>query len=112
MDWAEPTRADDDDGLRAARTKLEIAVAEIDRVREAGVRFGCVLADAGYGSAPFRQALSARRLSWAVGISGRNKVYPADVTMIFPVAGRGGGGRASVMCRIRSRSRRRRSWQT
>ncbi len=48
-----------------------------------------MLADAGYGSVPFRQALSARGLSWAVGISGRNKVYPADVTMIFPVAGRG-----------------------
>ena len=75
---------------RAARTKLEIAIAEIDRVREGGVRFGCVLADANYGcSAPFRQALSARGLRWAVGISGRNKVYPADVAMIFPVAGRG-----------------------
>ncbi len=75
---------------RAARTKLEIAVAEIDRVREGGVRFGCVLADAGYGcSAPFRQALSERGLRWAVGISGRSKVYPADVTMIFPIAGRG-----------------------
>jgi len=77
------------EGLRAARTKLEITVAEIDRVRAGGVRFGCVLADAGYGSAPFRQALSERGLSWAVGISGRNKVYPANVTMILPVAGRG-----------------------
>ena len=39
-------------------TKPEIAIEEIDRVRNAGVRFGCVLADAGYGmSAPFRQAL-------------------------------------------------------
>ena len=74
---------------RAARTKLEIAVAEIDRVRAGGVRFGCVLADAGYGcSAPFRQALSERGLRWAVGISGRSKVYPADVALIFPVAGR------------------------
>lgn len=75
---------------RAARTKLEIAVAEIGRGREGGVRFGCVLADAGYGcSAPFRQAPSQRGLRWAVGITGRNKVYPADVAMIFPVAGRG-----------------------
>ena len=75
---------------REARTKLEIAVAEIDRVRKGGgVRFGCVLAEAGYGSAPFRQALSARGLTWAVGISERSKVYPADVTMISPVAGRG-----------------------
>ena len=43
---------------RTARSKPEIALAEIDRVIAAGVRFGCVLADAGYGSsAPFRHAL-------------------------------------------------------
>ena len=42
---------------RTAPTKPEIALAEIDRVIAAGGRFGCVLADAGYGiSAPFRQA--------------------------------------------------------
>jgi SRSO17 transposase len=70
---------------RTARSKPEIALAEIDRVIAAGVRFGCVLADAGYGSsAPFRQALSARGLSWAVGLSRHQKVYPSDVTMIFP----------------------------
>lgn len=56
----------------------------------AGVRFGCVLADAEYGmSAPFRQALSERGLSWAVGIPCRQKVYAADVAMIFPVSGHG-----------------------
>src|SRR5208337_1899144 len=44
---------------QTARTKPEIALAEIDRMIAAGVRFGCVLADAGYGlSAPFRQALT------------------------------------------------------
>lgn len=75
---------------RAARTKPEIALAEIDRVLAAGVRFGCVLADAGYGlSAPFRQGLTARGLAWAVGIPGRQKVYPAAVKLIFPIAGRG-----------------------
>jgi SRSO17 transposase len=75
---------------RAARTKPEIALAEIDRVIAAGIRFGCVLADAGYGlSAPFRQGLTARGLGWAVGILGRQKAYPADVKLIFPVAGRG-----------------------
>src|SRR5262245_52795436 len=59
-------------------------------VRAAGVRFGGVLADAGYGlSAPFRQALSERGLRWAVGIPFKQKVYPADVAMIFPLAGRG-----------------------
>jgi SRSO17 transposase len=35
---------------RTARSKPEIALAEIDRVIATGVRFGCVLADAGYGS--------------------------------------------------------------
>jgi SRSO17 transposase len=53
----------------------------------AGARFGCVLADAGYGSSgPFRQALSERGLKWAVGLSRRQNVYPADVALIFPVA--------------------------
>jgi SRSO17 transposase len=76
---------------RAARTKPEIALAEIDRVMAAGVCFGRVLADAGYGlSAPFRQGLTARGLTWAVGILGRQKVYPAEVKLIFPIAaGRG-----------------------
>lgn len=75
---------------RDYRTKPEIALAEIDRVRGGGARFGCVLADAGYGmSASFRQGLSARGLTWAVGIPYKQKVYPADVAMIFPVTGRG-----------------------
>jgi SRSO17 transposase len=73
-----------------ARTKPEIALAEIDRVIAAGVCFGCVLADAGYGlSAPFRQGLTARKLIWAVGVPRHLKVYPADVQMIWPVAKRG-----------------------
>jgi SRSO17 transposase len=67
-----------------------LALLEIDRVIAAGVRFGCVLADAGYGlSAPFRQGLTARKLSWAVGIPRHLKVYPANVQMIWPVAKRG-----------------------
>jgi SRSO17 transposase len=67
-----------------------MALAEIDRAIAAGVRFGCVLADAGYGlSARFRQWLTARKLAWAVGIPRHLKVYPADVQMIWPVAGRG-----------------------
>src|SRR6202048_1231811 len=65
-------------------------VAESARIRAAGVRFATVLADAGYGlSAPFRQGLDARGLKWAVGIPKQQKVYPSDVKLIFPVAGRG-----------------------
>jgi SRSO17 transposase len=89
----DPTRLDRakvPEDRRAYRTKPEIALDEIDRVRAGGVRFGCVLADAGYGlSAPFRQGLTERGLRWAVGIPFKQKVYPADVAMIFPVAGRG-----------------------
>lgn len=89
-DPARMDRAKVPDDARAYRTKPEIALAEIDRVRESGVRFGSVLADAGYGlSGPFRQALTERGLTWAVGIPHTQKVYPADVTLIFPVAGRG-----------------------
>ena len=70
-----------------ALTKPEIAIEEIDRIIASGARFGCVLADAGYGSSgPFRQALSERGLLWAVGLSRRQNVYPADVGLVFPVA--------------------------
>ena len=55
------TRARVPEDRRGALSKPEIAIEEIDRVIASGVRFGCVLADLGYGSSgPFRQALSAR----------------------------------------------------
>ena len=82
---------------RSARTKSEIALAELDRLIAAGVRFGTVLADAGYGmGAEFRQALSARGLAWAVGIPRHQKVYPRDVELVFPVAD--AADRANGMC--------------
>jgi len=72
---------------QTALTKPGIAIGEIDRVIASGVRFGCVLADSGYGSSgPFRQALSERGLRWAVGLSRRQNVYPVDVALVFPVA--------------------------
>src|SRR6267154_6413394 len=47
---------------RKPRTKSEVALEELDRIIAAGVRFGCVLADAGYGqSASFRQELTGRK---------------------------------------------------
>jgi SRSO17 transposase len=99
------TRARVPKDRQVALTKPEIAIEEIDRVVASGARFGCVLADSGYGSSgAFRQALSERGLLWAewarahakrslvgwhtegVGMSRRQNVYPADVTLIFPVA--------------------------
>jgi SRSO17 transposase len=68
-----------------ARSKGAIALAEADRLRGAGVRFGTVLADAGYGaSAAFRHGLDARGLRWAVGIPRTQKVYDRDVQLIPP----------------------------
>jgi SRSO17 transposase len=75
---------------RTAQTKPEIALDEIDRVLAAGIRFGCVLADAGYGlSAPFRQGLSARGLVWSVGIPRTQTVFTTGVELTFPHANRG-----------------------
>ena len=75
---------------RRALAKPDLALAEIDRVTAAGVRFGRVLADAGYGaSAAFRQGLSVRRLTWAVGILKTQNVYPAAVELLWPKAARG-----------------------
>jgi SRSO17 transposase len=78
------------DAARIAQTKPAIALAEIDRVMATGVRFGCVLADAGYGnSAAFRQGLSARGLTWAVGVPRTLKVFNTEVDLLFPRTNRG-----------------------
>ena len=78
-------RAGVPDATISPRSKGEIALAELDRVRAAGVRFGCVLADAGYGtSAEFRHGLDARELRWAVGIARNQKVYDRDVQLVPP----------------------------
>jgi SRSO17 transposase len=67
---------------RTAQSKPEIALAEIDRVRQAGVRFSCVLADAGFGSSPaFRHGLDERELAWAAGIACTQLVYPTTVKL-------------------------------
>src|SRR3954466_15236729 len=67
---------------RTAQSKPEIALAEIDRVREAGLRFSCVLADAGFGSSPdFRHGLDERELAWAAGIACTQLVYPTTVKL-------------------------------
>jgi SRSO17 transposase len=64
------------------RSKPEIALEELQRVMQAGVSFGAVVTDAGYGiSAPFRNGLSALGLVWAAGIPRIQKVYPADVRL-------------------------------
>jgi SRSO17 transposase len=58
------------------RPKWKIALDEISRVVEAGVTFGDVLADAGYGvCADFRRGLTEQGLRWVVGISTETHVF-------------------------------------
>ena len=76
-------RAGVPEACQAERSKPEIALADLKRALNAGVRFRAVVADAGYGiSAAFRQALSALGLLWAVGIPRIQKVYPVDVQLV------------------------------
>lgn len=87
-DWAQ------DQARRAAakvpesitfETKGDIALAQIDAALADGVRFGMVLADAGYGSsAGFRAGLTQRGLRWAVGVQPTQRIYPADVQLNVP----------------------------
>jgi len=87
-DWANDARRRRQAGVPEEvvfEEKWRIALDEIDRVMAQGARFGLVDADAGYGaSAEFRRGLSERNLTWAVGIVGTQKVYPADVTLTMP----------------------------
>lgn len=67
------------------RPKWQIALDEIERIRRAGVRFGDVLADAGYGcAAEFRIGLSERGLRWAVGIQFSQLVDSLEVKVRPP----------------------------
>ncbi len=71
--------------------KWEIAIQGLEEARRAGVRFGCVSADAEYGKAPqFRRHLEQRGLLYAVGILPQQRVYPAEVVMQPPIRKRPG----------------------
>ena len=102
VDPARCARAGVSEAAVVPRSKGEIALTELGRLRAEGLRFGVVLADAGYGcSAALRHGLDARGLAWAVGIAKNQKVYGCDVRLVPP------GGRANPS-RTRRRARPRR----
>jgi SRSO17 transposase len=71
------------------RPKWRIALDELKRLRDAGVQFGAVLADAGYGAcADFRRELTELSLTWAVGILSKQKFYPVHARTRMPRANR------------------------
>lgn len=90
------------------RTKPEIAIDEIRRIRDAGVRFGDVLADAGYGmSIEFRHALTEMGLRWAVGVMPNQLVYPSDVIVRPPPKRKAGAPGAAKKWGTPTRERQR-----
>ncbi len=67
---------------QAFASKQHLALAELDRVRHAGVMSGTVVADAGYGSSTaFRHGFTARELCWALRIASHHGVDRLDVTL-------------------------------
>jgi SRSO17 transposase len=74
------------------RPKWKIALDEVDRLIDSGVRFGDVLADAGYGMCgEFRQGLTERGLVWTVGILPTQGVYSVDAHAKWPKPKAGAG---------------------
>lgn len=72
--------------------KWRIALGEIDRLLAEGLSPAPVVADAGYGdTTEFRDALTARGLSYAVGIKGETTVWPPGTQPLppRPYTGRG-----------------------
>ena len=85
-DVARCARAGVPDACMAPKSKGQIALDELDRLRAAGARFGTVLADADYGaSAAFRHSLDKPSLARAVGTPRNQKVYASDVQLVPPV---------------------------
>jgi SRSO17 transposase len=79
------------------REKWRIALDEIDRLLNAGVRFDDVLADSAYGmGAEFRRGLDDRGLRYAVGILPTQQVYPVDVVLTEPAGPSSRPGRPAI----------------
>jgi SRSO17 transposase len=79
QEWVDDKRRREKAGVPAEvkfATKLEIARAQIQAAKAAGVPLGVVLADAAYGNdTRFREALSAMGLSYCVGVQSSTTVW-------------------------------------
>lgn len=96
--WLTDTRRLDKAGVpkdqRVARTKHEIALELLDRVRDEGLPGDSVVADAGYGvSGEFRDALEQRGLRYIVGVTSDVVVFTQEPGWDRPDASKTGRGR-------------------
>lgn len=94
--WLSDTKRLDKVGVpqdqRQARTKHEIALELLDRVRGEGLPGRAVVADAGYGvSGVFRAGLEQRALKYIVGVTPDIVVFTEKPTWDHPDAGTSGG---------------------
>lgn len=72
--------------------KWQIALAQIDQLRSEGLPTAPVIADAGYGNTTeFRDELTQRSLSYAVGIAAETTVWPPGSGPLPPKAWSGKG---------------------
>ncbi len=79
------------------RTKIEMALQQVDLARAAGFEITCVLADAGYGDATdFREGIASRGLKYAVGVARTTRVFVNTPRFVVPT-------RAGPLGRPRSR---------
>lgn len=91
---SDPTRLDRagvPEDQRGSKTKPEIALDLLDRVRAEGLPGRAVVADAGYGvSGAFRNGLERRRLTYIVGVTEDLVVFPERPVWVRPTRpGRG-----------------------
>src|SRR5262245_43459228 len=76
---------------RRSRTKGQIALELLDRLRAEGLPGGLVVADSGYGvSGPFREGLAERGLHYIVGVTDEMVVFTEQPRWVAPAAVTGG----------------------
>jgi len=79
------------DVFRASRTKRQIALELLDRVRAEGLAGGTVVADAGYGNAgELRDGLAERGLRYVVGVQAETVVFAQEPRWVRPPCPRRG----------------------
>jgi SRSO17 transposase len=93
--WAQDKKRRQEAGIPkeiAFRTKWEIALSALDSLLAEDIPRAPVLADAGYGVVTaFREGLTQRRLSYAVGISAETSLWPPGMEPLPPKRWKGQG---------------------
>lgn len=72
---------------REPKTKHQIALELLDRVRGEGLPGRVALADAGYSSSQFRAGLASRGLTYVVGMKGDEVAFTEEPRWILPEQG-------------------------